>query len=162
ALLGALAMAGSASARTVYKWVYAGNYPANSFNASDAVPNDNPETNEGLRNLKADQANNTLYAALSLREQFGEPLATRLYKFTFEGHSEAWSSIEPQTWLPHSHANNRFAVDNSGGPTQGRIYVASTRTGDEQIYAFTPSGEPVGGNFPIPLSGRDTCGIAVD
>src|SRR5262249_6549187 len=75
AVLGALALAGSASARTVYKWVYAGNYPANSFNGSDAVPND--VTPNGGRDIKIDQANDAIYAALSMPEVFGEPLQTR-------------------------------------------------------------------------------------
>src|SRR5262249_32646598 len=44
--------------------------------------------------------------------------------------------------------NATVAVDNSGGPHQGRIYVRNAYA-PEYVWAYEPSGEEVGGNFPI-------------
>ena len=55
----------------------------------------------------------------------------------------------------HSFFGNAdVAVDNSGGPYQGRIYIRNSDS-DEFIWAFEASGAEVGGNFPIPLAGGD-------
>jgi sugar lactone lactonase YvrE len=44
--------------------------------------------------------------------------------------------------------NSSVAVDNSGGPYQGRIYVTNEYT-PEFTWAFEPSGAEVGGKFPL-------------
>lgn len=54
--------------------------------------------------------------------------------------------------------NTSLAVDNSGGPHQGRIYVRN-QYAPEFIWAYEPSGAEAGGNFPIPAF---TEGLATD
>ena len=55
-----------------------------------------------------------------------------------------------------------FTVDNSGGPTQGRIYVdVGVAVGRENgVLAYNPDGSPVGGNFPPEI--YTPSGAAVD
>lgn len=85
----------------------------------------------------------------------GEGTGIRLFKFDEHGIPSAFTdpalsgatSISVDT---HSSFFNNatVAVDNSGGPTQGRIYVRNAYT-PEFVWAFEPSGAEVGGKFPI-------------
>ncbi len=54
--------------------------------------------------------------------------------------------------------NSSIAVDNSGGPFQGRIYVRNAYT-PEFVWAYEPSGAEVHGNFPLFTR---TYGLATD
>ena len=51
------------------------------------------------------------------------------------------------------YENPKVAVDNSGGPHQGRIYVAANFI-DEHVWAFEPSGASVSG-FPLEFGSED-------
>ena len=42
-----------------------------------------------------------------------------------------------------------MTVDNTGGPTQGRIFISSPETGNGEVLGFNPDGTPVGAPFPI-------------
>jgi len=150
--------AASASAKTVYTWSYSG-----SFNGADADPGGTPvETYFGFRESRIDQSANALYVAESPYPEFGKPLMDRFYKFDFAGKSKPWAAYDPDTWFAPSHADRQFAVDNSGGPHQGRIYTMA-RNGDTGIFAFEPSGEEVNdGNWPKRFTAGLNCGIAVD
>jgi hypothetical protein len=160
ALMAALACAGSASAKTVYSWTYSGT----TFNANDASPGEELDFYfQGLRDLRIDQATNALYSALTPREVvFGQTPLDRLYKFNFAGKSTPWAAHDPDTWFAPTHANNEYAVDNTGGPTQGRIYALNT-SNDQGIFAFDSSGqEIVDDHFPLRFNTLNMCGIAVD
>ncbi len=160
ALIGTLLFVGPAQAKVVYKWVYAGTYPAGSFEGSDAIPHESTPPN--LHDLRIDQQNDVIYGAYTVPGLFGAPPNDRLYKFNFQGKSAPFSALDPNTYIEHSRANNKFAVDNSGGPAQGRIYVLNTEFGEEEVLAYSPSGEPfTGGKFPFQPSDFGPCGIAV-
>ena len=160
ALIAALALAGSASAKTVYTWSYSGT----TFNTSDATPD--PEEAEfysqGLRDMRIDQTRNALITAYSPQPDFGQPEMDRFYRTNFNGKSIPWPAFDPDTWFAPTHANRQFTIDNTSGPTQGRIYALNTNT-DPGIYAFEPSGEEINdGVFPMRFSTVNMCGIAVD
>ncbi len=79
----------------------------------------------------------------------------KIFKFTAQGDPSPFTdpsrggTNEALVTTQSSFFNNAsIAVDNSGGPYQGRIYVRNEYT-PEFIWAFEPSGAEVGGNFPI-------------
>jgi hypothetical protein len=51
-----------------------------------------------------------------------------------------------------------IAVDNSGAPTNGNIYI---HTWDNIVRGYDPNGTPLSGNFPIDFGGESVSGLAV-
>src|SRR5829696_7099712 len=156
-LVGALCLAGSASAQTVYDWQYDGTFPSASFEGADAVPASGASPNN-FGNLFIDQGNDALYGASY--SEFGD---NRIYKFNFAGQSTPWSAFAPATWLEKPNLKAYFAVDNTGSATQGRIYYVDNSFTPQIVKAMLPSGEDYeGGNFPYTPTEGNMCGIAVD
>jgi hypothetical protein len=84
----------------------------------------------------------------------------KIYKFNAQGEPSPFTdpSLEGSSVITLG-ATNVFSeevikVDNSGGPHQGRIY-AENEFIDEHVWAFEPSGAPVGGNFPLGFGSND-------
>lgn len=85
-----------------------------------------------------------------------------LYKFDAQGEPTAFSDpslggatvINMGATEECSCSPDKVMVDNSGGPHQGRIYVENSFI-DEHVWAFEPSGAPVGGNFPLEAGPED-------
>jgi hypothetical protein len=156
--ISSMALAGPASAQTLYKWVPTGL----SFSGSDGVGAEGSPAfgGSGLMELKMDQQSDFLYATYSTG---GEE---RLYKFNFAGVSQPFSALAPNTMMRQLNFGGQAAVDNSGLATQGRIYYETSNLGQESIKGFLPSGEPIpgfklGGSFgELPEQGL--CGVAVN
>jgi len=65
-------------------------------------------------------------------------------------------------FLFEASGDNDIAIDNSGGPNQGRLYVSSEHAGPSNeglLYAFKPNGEKL---WSTKSNVNDVCGIAVD
>jgi hypothetical protein len=75
-----------------------------------------------------------------------------VYKFDAQGNPANFASTgTPVLSVPTNDTFSEdpaIAVDNSGGPHQGRIYVENAFI-TNAIWAYEPSGEEVHGNFPI-------------
>lgn len=83
-----------------------------------------------------------------------------IYRFDSSGASQPFSALAPKTVITpgiNGATVGAFAVDNSGGVTQGRFY-AFPEFG--AMNGYQPSGSPVPG-FPVSGAG-DVCGVAVD
>jgi sugar lactone lactonase YvrE len=142
AVLGTLALA--AGPALAFQWTP--HTLSSTFNGSDS-------TGGGFENAVAsvavDQQSGSVYVATS---QHG----IRIFKFNAEGAASAFTdpALGGSTVLHVEATENcscappTIAVDNSGGPTQGRIYLSNDFI-DSRIWAYEPSGEEVGGNFPI-------------
>ena len=84
-----------------------------------------------------------------------------LYKLDSAGASQPFSALAPNTVIGGISANGtgETRVDNSGGPTQGRIYQWAE---GNPVKGFLPSGEemgPANGQFKFPLTDTgDNCG----
>jgi hypothetical protein len=102
--------------------------------------------------VAVDQASGSMYA---LTTQTG----VRLYKFDAQGHpsnfaSTGTSELNLGATETCSCSEPKLKVDNSGGPHQGRIYVAIDFI-DNRVFAIEPSGAPAGGNFPLPIGSEN-------
>jgi hypothetical protein len=167
ALLALLAMGPLAQARTVNTGnAYNGVFPNDSFDGSDAIGTpypqfwgyfERPDSFNGqatITNMAVDRVSNALYVAAN----------QSVYKFDASGVSQPFSALAPHTVLDGKfqmgHINPiplGLAVDNSGGPTQGRIYVAQGFTASElPVQGYLPSGAPAGAPFA-----PGACGVGV-
>ena len=108
-----------------------------------------------ISGVAVDEVRNTVYV---VTEQTG----IQIDKFDASGNPQAFSSTPGVTSINVGASQTlggvHIAVDNSAGPTQGRIYVTNDFI-PSAIWAFNPDGTPVGGNFPL---GAGTTNLAVD
>jgi hypothetical protein len=84
-----------------------------------------------------------------------------LDKFDSQGNPVAFSALGAgvnSIRVEGLGAEASVAVNNSGGGSQGVIYVAG---GNQPAHAFAPSGTELAGNFPLTPTG-ETCGAATD
>jgi len=76
----------------------------------------------------------------------------RIVQFGSDGNPVNFSGLGEPSFVPGG--GNLLLVDNSGGATQGNIYMLSSTgccgSGGEQYFAFGPDGLPLTSN-PIPL-----------
>jgi hypothetical protein len=104
-------------------------------------------------------------AAVAVDQQSGDMYAlttqtgVRLYKFDAQGHpsnfaSTGTSELTLGATETCSCSEPKIKVDNSGGPHQGRIYVAIDFI-DNRVFAIEPDGTSAGGNFPLPLGSEN-------
>lgn len=104
----------------------------------------------GPTSVAVDEVSGNVYAVTS---QSGLPID----KFDASGVPAHYSAPElagsTSLYTPglptSSQEGVRIAVDNSAGPTQGRIYEAFTTGAGSFLYAYGPSGRALGGNFPL-------------
>lgn len=141
-LCSALVMAGTASA--------AAPTPDGSFNGSGT-----PAGSFANTKLAVDQATGDVYVIDSANEVVDR----------FDSAGDYVSQItEAQTTSGRFLFNGEddVAVDNSGGPRQGYVYVVSEEAswaGDPSVFAFDASGRFL---WQTAISGSNTCGAAVD
>lgn len=138
-----LALASSASAKTVEFHSF-----TTAFDGADA--NGAAAFGAGeLDKVGFDKATGTVLVAAN----------NAIYRFNSSGVSQPFAALSPATVVTPGVNNfiGAFAVDNSGGSTQGRFY-AFPEFG--AMNAYEPSGSQVAG-FPLAGSG-DLCGVAVD
>ncbi len=122
------------------------------FNGSPAAT-----TLSGVSSIAVDQQTGDVYAVTT---QSG----LNLFKFNSEGEPLPFTDpaangtnvlnmgVPPEDTC--GCATPVLDVDNSGGPHQGRIYLDYSFI-DSHVWAFEPSGAPVGGNFPLPYGADD-------
>src|SRR5262249_1693684 len=151
ALLVALGSAGPASAKVLAPHVYNGTYPEGSYTGSDAIGGEAP-FGGSLRGIAVDQSTGNIYVGVE---------AGLLYKLDSTGASQPFSALAPNTVFSGVPTNSlgETRVDNSGGPTQGRIYQWAEYS---PLKGFLPSGEEMnsGNGFPkFPITElNDHCG----
>jgi hypothetical protein len=158
ALLVTLGWAGQASAKVLAPHVYNGTYPNGSYMGADAVGGEAP-FGLTLRGVAVDQTTGNVYVGAE-GANFGQQPGL-LYKLDSAGVSQPFSAISPNTVISGVPTNTygETRVDNSGGPTQGRIFQWSEQT---PVKGFLPSGEEMNSgngfpNFPLTETG-DNCG----
>src|SRR4051794_12867415 len=109
-----------------------------------------PEIND----IAVDQATGSVYVAT--RQNGGVVVD----KFNSAGLPEAFSDpslsgasslFETASFVESEHVT----VDNSTGPAAGRIYLSNSSI-PARIWAYEPSGAPVGGKFPMAISATAT------
>ena len=129
---------------------------SSTFNGSDSTGGG---FNNAASTVAVDQQTGSVYVGTS-------DSGIKVLKFNANGTATAFSDPElAGSTVLHvgatetcSCAPPTITVDNSGGPTQGRIYVQNNFV-DSHIWAYEPSGKEVGGNYPIATGPND---IAVD
>ena len=148
ALLLALAIAGSASAKVVELYVYNGNYPGGSFTGADAVGAG--AFGGGASNVEINQATEEVFVGAN----------GLIYKFNAAGESKPFSSVAPNTVITQGTYNfGALKIDNSGTATQGRIYAKEEYS---DASGYLPSGAPIGGGWPVSGAALgDSCGMDV-
>ena len=138
-----LAIAGTASARTVYDYTYSGTF-------IDGSAIGKPFGN-GLAGIGYDRHSQRLLVAdggspgtISRYTTSGAPVA-------FQALGSPWFQIEPEVGNGAD-----FAIDQSGGPRDGNFYVRGA--GNTVISAYKPDGSPI----PPPKAGFEgSCGISL-
>jgi hypothetical protein len=143
-----LAIAVSAAARTVPTYTYTGKYyDGNGSTAGTMVVG---------KDVAVNQANGRVYVVDPAR------LEGSVSQFDAEGNPLPFSALEGATAFSYGmEGDPKIAVDNSGGPTQGNIYVLASTGANTVIKGWRPDGTQIGGNFPIG-GFRVACGEAVD
>lgn len=146
ATLGLLGASGTAAAKVTDMYVYSGNYPAGTFNGSDAV---GASAFGEPANIAVDDSSGDVYVGAY----------EWVYHFDSTGTSKAFSALAPNTVIeqPTYYSLGSLKVDNSGTATQGRIY-GKTEYGN--LGGYLPSGAPIGGAFPLENLG-DACAMDV-
>ena len=101
--------------------------------------------------MAVDEVRNTVYV---VTEQTG----IQIDKFDASGNPQAFSSTPGVTSINVGASQTlggvHIAVDNTDGPTQGRIYVTNDFI-PSAVWGFNPDGTPVGGNFPLGAGATD-------
>jgi hypothetical protein len=141
----ALLLPAVAAAKTVELHQFSG-----SFNGADAVGAE--AFSEGsLEKVVVDSSTGAVIVASR----------SDIYRFDAVGASQPFSALAPKTVIEGGITSGVLAIDNSGGPTQGRILNSSP---PGETFAHEASGGPVEGRFPIgnPPGLFGTCGAAVD
>jgi hypothetical protein len=119
-------------------------------------------TGEDPLAMTVDQANGDVYAISGAQDRvlrFNSAGLPHDFSAGPDAGTNALSGVSFESFTSASEV----AVDNSGGPSEGNLYVTSGNTGQVKVYAS--SGEPLGA-----LSGTETpnhgfgeiCGVAVD
>ena len=158
ALLATQLCTGLASAKVFAPHAYNGTYPAGSFTGADVVGKEAP-FGLTLRKVAVDQSTRNIYVGEEGGGFGSEP--GFLYKLDSAGASQPFSALAPNTVIGGISANGtgETRVDNSGGPTQGRIYQWAE---GNPVKGFLPSGEemgPANGHPKFPLTDTgDNCG----
>ena len=114
-----------------------------------------------------------LPASIAVDEQNGfvytmDLFSGKIGKFTTAGVPSEFSALGTNVLIPGCGGEcNQIAVDNSGGPNDGTIYVSDEIEGDtpnRKVFAFLPSGKETDGLHgqvqPYPES--QYCGVATD
>ena len=154
ALALALALAGSASAKTVYDYVYSGTY----FDGTDTAQ---PFTSN-IGGLVYDASQERFFVSVG-----GSP--GYVGKFTKAGNASVFTGLSSPLTMPTEHTGwgtaPDIAVNQTGGPNDGNFYI----TGRTQpwLSQFTPNGKPsvsLNTTIGIGLGLNITwnCGVAVD
>ena len=138
---------GSASAKTVYDYVYWGTFIDG---ATIGKPFDS-----GLAGLAYDSHSQRLLVADS-----GTPGVISRYTLPgtpapFASLGRPWFQIEPSI-----EANTDIAIDQSGGPTDGNFYVRGGGFAGVTILGYKPDGSPLPSTLKG-ISGEASCGVAV-
>jgi hypothetical protein len=164
-VLASLLIAGPAAAKDVELFPY-----TSSFNGSDAVgvsaatPEFKAGTGTGrYTGMAINQMTGEVYVAF---EDGAGGSGGYIYKFDSAGVSQPFSDpgIHPNTVIPiklFGTSAGDLAIDNSGGSTEGRIYL---HQGFDGTTALLPSGAKLNNpNFPIVPSGQSShfCGMTV-
>jgi hypothetical protein len=144
----ALALAGSAQAKQIQQYFYAGESFETGDPSSGAIAVDGANQ-EILSVSKSDSAHGVKISKFNLN---GDPAG-------FSGRGEATSF---NTGVPFvSPPNLSIAIDESGGASDGNFYVnvlEGAANGESKTFGYDAAGEPLPG-FPISIIG--TCGLAV-
>ena len=150
AALATLALAGSAQARQIQQYFYAGEY----FSAGGSSPAALAVDSVNHKVLVVGNGDNEQGLKVSKFELNGDPAG-------FSGRSEAISFNIPGTEGTTSPPKVSIAVDESGTATDGDFYVTwnvGTEVGQSRVYGFAPSGTPLPG---FPITGQAFCGVTV-
>jgi hypothetical protein len=125
-------------------------HESGSFNGADAV-GAGAFSEGSLEKVAVDKATGAVIVATG----------SDIYRFNATGASQPFSALAPKTVIEGGITGGVLAIDNSGGPTQGRILNSSP---PGETFAHEASGGPVEGRFPIgnPPGLFGTCGAAVD
>jgi hypothetical protein len=139
-----LALAGSASARTIPIYTHTEHY-IDGFGSTAG-------TFSNIYGLDIDQSSRTIYV--------GDPgrFDGALSRFTLGGEADPFPALGASSISIHSDRAFTIAVDNSNASSQGTVYIDN---GKNTVRAFKPDGTELGA--PFPLGGfQSSCGIAVD
>src|SRR5215207_2271174 len=140
-----LAIAGPAAARTIPIYTYTGDYYDGFGSTAGTLA-------FGL-DVDIDQSTGNGYVVDPGR------LNGSVAKFDADGDPLAFAALDGATAIPlNSEGAEKVAVDNSGGATQGNVYVLDAKP---LIWGFKPDGSPIGESFPIGGL-RGACSLAVD
>ena len=139
-----------ASAEEVVQHEYLGEH----FNGEDS---NGGEFGNRLKEVNVNEGTHNVFVTTSGCSACG------ISQFDSTGHAQAYASplLGGSSTLPYpfntagGETIGYTTVDNSGGPTQGRIYVVA----GEKIYAYNPDGSPVLG---YPISVNSPRGLAVN
>jgi hypothetical protein len=104
-----------------------------SFTGADASAGPFSEAPEGVSNIAVDNETEAVYVAAS-----GFPESGFVSKFSPDGTAADFSATGSSSLTGFSNLLG-VAVDNSGGPNQGRILIS--KFGDTNLQAFAPNGE---------------------
>ncbi len=146
--LGLALAAGPAQGKLVYDYVYSGDYIDGSGSEKGPFPS-------GLAGVAYDEKSEQLLAAVG-----GNP--GYLSKFTKAGAADPFGApgLTDTIVFPEGlEADTQVAVDNSGGPHDGNVYLESISFGGATSYGFAPDGTPIPG---FKQFSAGACGIAVD
>ena len=141
-----LVLAAGAGARTALKYQYKESFDGSTSSAGKFT---------GVAHVSVDQQTGQVYVT--------DQGKTAISRFDASGNAVKFSnppvpdtsSITVQDFARNTgtRKGSYIVVDNSGGPTQGRFYVLThTNSGileEPEILAFKPTGEELGGNFPL-------------
>ena len=122
--------------------------------------------NPSIEDIAVDEDNNWIYVYCEI----GEPPYGKIYRLNYSGGPAAFSAVKPYissnqlignpgagngTFIA-GFAGGHIAIDNSGGPKDGLIYIIAAGSGvsggSENIQIFAPSGEYLG-PIAVPASG---------
>ena len=144
AVVALLALAGSASARTVPLYTFTGDFYDGSGSTAGTVAQ--------ATDVDVNQSTGNGFITDTAR------LGGSFSQFDADGDPVAFSALEGATSISLKvDGAYRIAVDNSGTATQGNIYVLTEKI----VKGYRPDGTELGGNFPIGGL-RAPCSLAVD
>jgi hypothetical protein len=118
--------------------------------------------NEEIKSIAYDNVHHRLYVLTSYEGERG-----RIYGYSNPSPGVFTPMPNFPVVVPLVYFNPQIAVDNSHGPTSGRIYYLLQWTYQQHLYAFEPDGSEVGGSFPIDFGegyalNTNLCGLTTD